>query len=286
MSLFKKAAVLCLAVMLIQGPLGKQETSASLKKHKQQGKRILLLWQGPDGHPKTTHEYEAGIRLIGNWFQQNTNYQVILSEATDKWEEGPELLERVHTVVMFFNQASRWMQQDPERLKAFQHYARRGGGLVGIHWGIGSKRDEDIAAFLPLLGATHGGKDRKYAFLKTRFRPTNESHAIQQGLRPIEIEDEYYYNLKQFKSPSPIVPLMEARIENEWYMVAWAWERPQGGRSFGFSGLHYHGNWSNETYRRLVFQGILWTLEEEIPEGGINVSIKEEWLKLPDRPEK
>lgn len=284
MTFRQKTVLLALSLLLTHSMF--LESQAAGKKNKQQGKRILLLWQGPDGHPPTTHEFEAGIHLIGNWFQQNTNYQVILSEADEKWEEGPQLLERVHTVVMFITQASRWIQQSPERLKAFQDYARRGGGLVGIHWGIGSKRDEDVAAFLPLLGATHGGNDRKYAFLKTRFRPTTESHPIQHGLRPIDIEDEYYYNLKQFKSHSPIVPLMEARIENKWYMVAWAWERPQGGRSFGFSGLHYHGNWGEEVYRRLVFQGILWTLEEEIPEEGIAVSIKEEWLKLPERPKK
>jgi type 1 glutamine amidotransferase len=245
-------------------------------------KRIVLLWQGPDGHKPTTHEFEAGIRLLGNMIQRHTAHHVILSKADEKWEEGAELLERADTIVLFISQGSRWIQQTPARLKLFQDYAHRGGGLVAFHWAIGSKADEDIAAFLPLFGATHGGKDRKYDFLKTRFRPTTENHPIQNGLRAIEIEDEFYYNLKQFKSPSPIIPIMESKMEDGWYMTAWAWERPQGGRSFGFSGLHYHGNWNEEVYRRLVFQGILWTLGEEIPKDGVNVSIKDEWLKLPE----
>ena len=244
-------------------------------------KRVLLLWQGPDGHKPTTHEFEAGIRMIGNLLQRHTDHQVILSKADEKWDEGAELLEQADTTVLFITQGSRWIQQTPERLKLFQDYAQQGGGLVAIHWAIGAKADEYIPAFLPLLGATHGGSDRKYAFLKTQFRPTSRDHPIQSGLSPLEIEDEFYYNLKQVKSSTPVIPIMESKIDGEWYMTSWAWERPDRGRSFGFSGLHYHGNWSEEVYRRLIVQGILWTLKQEIPREGVDVSIDQEWLKLP-----
>lgn len=214
----------------ILGGLSDSDARANCQKTKALlPKRVVLLWQGPDGHKPTTHEFEAGIRLLGNMLQRHTRHHVILSKADEKWEDGPELLERADTVVMFISQGSRWIQQTPARLKLFQDYAHRGGGLVAFHWAIGSKADEDIAAFLPLLGATHGGKDRKYDFLKTRFRPTTENHPIQYGLRPIEIEDEFYYNLKQFKSPSPIIPIMESKMKDGWSMTAWAWERPQGG---------------------------------------------------------
>lgn len=246
-------------------------------------KRVLLLWQGPDGHKPTTHEFEAGIRLIGNLLQRHTECQVILSKADQKWENGPELLDQADTTVLFITQGSRWIQQTPSRLKLFQDYAARGGGLVALHWAIGAKADEYIPAFLPLLGATHGGSDRKYAFLKTEFRPTSDRHPIQNGLRPLTIEDEFYYNLKQVQSTASVIPVMESKIDGEWYMTSWAWERPDRGRSFGFSGLHYHGNWGDEVYRRLVLQGIIWTLKEEIPPEGMDVSIKKEWLSLPER---
>ena len=261
-------------------------TRANATEQNSDNKRLLLLWQGPDGHKPTTHEFEAGIRLIGNWFQKNTTYQVMLSKADDKWENGPDLLERADAVVLFISQGSMWIQQTPERLQAFQTFAKRGGGLVGLHWAIGSKRDEDIADFLQLLGATHGGSDRKYSFLETRLRPTSEPHPVTRGVREIKIEDEFYHHLKTVKSSSPIVAVMEAKIDMEWQMVAWAWERPDGGRSFGFSGLHYHGNWANENYRKLVFQGILWTLKEEIPEQGLVVNIEKDWLVLPEQPAK
>jgi hypothetical protein len=62
--------------------------------------------------------------------------------------------------------------------------------------------------------------------------------------------------------------------------VAWAWERPDGGRSFGFSGLHYHDNWKLPEYRRLVVQGILWSMKLPVPGKGADVEIDEKLLKL------
>ena len=248
-----------------------------------EAKRILLLWQSPDGHPVNTHEYETGIQITANWLQKNTEHQVMVSKADEPWEDGPQLLEQADTVVMFLSQGARWLQSKPERLAAFQQYVAQGGGLCGLHWAIGSKRDEDIPEFVKLLGAIHGGKDRKYEFLKTKFRPVANTHPIQNGLQPMTVEDEFYYQLKTVKSPNPVVPLMESLIDGEWYMTSWAWQRPNGGRSFGFSGLHYHVNWNEENYRRLVFQGILWTLKDEIPQSGLTVDIDPAWRELPKR---
>ncbi|HSG69404.1 MAG TPA: ThuA domain-containing protein, partial [Planctomycetaceae bacterium] len=216
-------------------------------------------------------------------FQKNTDHQVIVSNADAPWEDGPRLLEQADTVVMFLSQGARWIQNKPERLKAFQEYAAQGGGLCGLHWAIGSKQDADIPAYVKLLGAIHGGNDRKYKFLTTEFRPVANTHPIQNALKPMTVEDEFYYQLKTVKSTTPVVPIMESLIDGEWYMTSWAWERPDGGRSFGFSGLHYHVNWGEENYRRLVFQGILWTLKEEIPEIGLTVDIDPAWLALPKR---
>jgi putative membrane-bound dehydrogenase-like protein len=53
--------------------------------------------------------------------------------------------------------------------------------------------------------------------------------------------------------------------------VAWAYERPDGGRSFGFTGGHYHWNWGNDDVRRLVTNAILWTAGAEIPPAGASL---------------
>jgi hypothetical protein len=57
-------------------------------------------------------------------------------------------------------------------------------------------------------------------------------------------------------------------------VVAWAYERSKGGRSFSFTGCDLHKNWELESQRRLVVNGILWTAGGEVPEAGAPVKLE------------
>jgi hypothetical protein len=62
-------------------------------------------------------------------------------------------------------------------------------------------------------------------------------------------------------------------------VVAWAVERKDGGRGFGFTGGHYHAGWSNESQRTLVLNAIVWTAKAEVPAAGVVSKFTEEELK-------
>ena len=132
------------------------------------------------------------------------------------------------------------MCAEPARLAAFRSLATRGGGLSVLHWGMGTKPPENIGAFVELFGGCHGGPDRKFRVVTTSLRPASGGHAILRGVPPIDVHDEFYYRLKQPAASRPPTPLLEARIDETWETVSWAWQREDGGRSFGFSGLHFH----------------------------------------------
>jgi hypothetical protein len=51
--------------------------------------------------------------------------------------------------------------------------------------------------------------------------------------------------------------------------VAWARERKDAGRGFGFTGGHDHWNWGNRDFRTLVLNAIVWTAHGTVPEGGV-----------------
>ena len=51
--------------------------------------------------------------------------------------------------------------------------------------------------------------------------------------------------------------------------VAWAAERPDGGRGFGFTGGHFHNNWADENFRTLVLNAIVWVAKGEVPPSGV-----------------
>jgi len=242
--------------------------------------RLLLLGQKPDGHPRATHEYLPGVQLLAGYLQKQPGLQTILVSADHPWPDGPELLDSADGVVLFLSEGARWIREDKKRLAAFKRLAARRGGLVGLHWAIGTRKAENIADFLALVGGCHGGPDRKYKVVETLARTATPGHPVLSGIKPFEVRDEFYYRLK-FTRTGKLVPLLTVAIDGSDHHVAWAWTRPDRGRSFGFSGLHFHENWRHEPYRRMVLQAVLWTLKRPVPKGGIEVPLTGDTLKLP-----
>jgi type 1 glutamine amidotransferase len=145
---------------------------------------------------------------------------------------------------------------------------------------MGTVKPDYIDRFVKLFGACHGGPDRKDNTFDLSGVIVDRHHPICRGVTDFDVRDEIYYQLKFVQPRSSVMPLVNAKIEGSWDTISWAWERPDGGRSFGFSGLHFHENWRLEQYRRLVTQGILWTLGVPIPSNGVPVDVPDEILQL------
>ncbi len=224
-------------------------------------KRLLLIGQGPDGHPAGTHEFMRGVERLGQWLAPVAGLEVEIVKADEPWTEGPDRLAKVDGAVLFLTQGARWTQTDPRRREALTQLAARGGGLVALHWAIGSKDPEPIEPFLRLLGGCHGGPDRSYQVLETELSPADPDGPITAGIKPFRIRDEFYYRLKFVQPAGQVRPVLQALIDGHQETVAWSWERPDGGRSFGFSGLHFDENWDRGEYRQLLTQATLWTLK-------------------------
>jgi type 1 glutamine amidotransferase len=238
-------------------------------------KKVLLVSSDPDGHPATTHEYRAGLDVLAKCFMPVSGIEVTTSNADATWKDGPDLLGRSDGVVLFLTEGAKWLSADEKRLAAFRGLARRGGGLVVLHWGMGTKDAEPIEAFVDLFGACHGGPDRKYKVLETSVGITDPKHPIATGIKDFTVREEFYYHLKFPRGNHAVKPVLKADIDGAKETVAWSWERPDGGRSFGFSGLHFHDNWKREEYRRLVSQAVLWTVKVPVPEKGLAVDLPE-----------
>jgi len=243
-------------------------------------KQLLLLSQGPDGHPPTTHEYEAGMRILSQCLSEVEGLSIETIKVEEPWEEGPDKIRQADGVVLYLEAGAKWMASDPRRLEAFRQLAARKGGIVALHWATGCREEEYIAPFVDLVGACHGGPHRRYQVLQPRVSPATPDHPTLQGVNQVNLWDEFYYRLQTAEPPRTLVPLLNARIDGVPQMVAWGMERPDGGRSGRFTGVHLHGNWSQEPYRRFVSQLVLWTMDLPIPEGGLPVALSKEQLKL------
>ena len=104
------------------------------------------------------------------------------------------------------------------------------------------------------------------------------------------MEDEWYYNMRFLDGMEGVEPVLSAvppentrtrpfgpysgnptvrankgRAEH----LAWARERPDGGRGFGFTGGHWQANWGDDNFRKLVLNSCLWVAGIEVPPGGV-----------------
>jgi type 1 glutamine amidotransferase len=243
-------------------------------------KKLLLICQGPDGHPAETHEYAAGVRVLAKCLAKVPGLETTIIRADGPWKEGPDLLSRADGVVLFVSEGAKWIDTDSARREAFAKLAARGGGLVCLHWAMGTRDAKPIDGFLQLFGGCHGGPDRKYKVVEVEAQVADPKHPITSGIANFPVKDEFYYRLKFVRPDGSVQPVLQVPIEGQKETVAWSWERPRGGRSFGFSGLHFHANWRLPAYRRLVAQGVLWTLKLPVPKEGLAVEVTEDDLKV------
>jgi hypothetical protein len=280
------------AVMLVAGSRRSFADDADAKPRSQ---RLLLIGQGPDGsHKRTTQEFFAGVNLLARLLREQPHLETIVVSADGDWRDGPQLLERADAAVIFVAEGAKWLSADKARLAAFQELAKRGGGLGTLHWATGTRVVEPIAPYVQLFGACHGGPDRRFKeFDEIAPQTVAAEHPILRGVQVPPVREEFYFTLKMAsrdaaapvtlsEKDSPITPLLRIPTEDVSGTVAWCWERPDNGRSFGFTGLHYHENWKHESYRRLIAQATLWTLKRDIPKPGLAVSVKDQDLALPD----
>ncbi len=289
---------LAIVILFTSAWLSSQQSHAQAQESqpsKSRSQRLLLIGQGPDGsHARTTHEYFAGVNLLAKLLRQQANLETIVVSADGDWRDGPQLLERADGVVLFVAEGAKWLSADTARLDAFRDLAKRKGGLVALHWGTGTKSAEPVESFTKLFGACHGGPDRRFKVLDVTPELAID-HPILQGVKPVPVHEEFYFALKLAprdlaspvtlkESESGVTPLIRIPVDDTKSTVCWSWQRPNGGRSFGFTGLHFHDNWKHESYRRLLIQATLWTLNQPIPAAGSPVPIDTETLSLPANP--
>jgi hypothetical protein len=60
----------------------------------------------------------------------------------------------------------------------------------------------------------------------------------------------------------------------------WALERADGGRGVGFTGGHFHDNWGNDEFRKVVLNALVWLAKMEVPASGIESSVTKEQLEM------
>jgi hypothetical protein len=256
-------------------------------------KKIVLI-AGKPSHGYLEHEYRAGCLLFQKCLNSVPGVNVIV--ASNDWPKDASVLDGADAVVMFCTGgAGHPLVQNKSRMQKLEAVLSKGAGFGTMHYGVEIPEYNGGQEFLRWQGG--------YFLTNWSVNPhwdanfTNlPNHEITRGVKPFKIRDEWYYHMKfADKGVTPILAAIppdstrgKSGIDNshggnpevqkhkgEPETVVWAFERPDGGRGFGFTGAHDHKNWSNESFRKVALNAILWIAKVPVPANGVECSVSQ-----------
>lgn len=240
-------------------------------------KRILLIPTQLD-HSWGTHMYTDVCRLLATTLNQTPGVEATVCPDLD-WPKDQALVDDVDGVV-FYSRPAGDLLLSPRHREQAERLLQRGVGLTAIHWATGAE-EEVGAMYKSILGGWFNFAFSSLAVDRLPLEQVDPRHPVCRGWEGYLLRDEFYLNLRFHPDA---IPLAKVRVKGQDQTVAWVHERQGGGRSFGTTLGHFHDNFADPRFRRMLVNGILWTTGLEIPEGGLAVEIPEQLLQLEQPP--
>ena len=262
------------------------------------GRKKAVLVAGRPSHAKGDHEHNAGVLLMKKSLEGTPN--LIVQTYHNGWPKDKTAFDNADTVLFYSDGGGGHPAIQEDHLLSLHQLMERGVGMCCVHYAVEVPKEKGGTEFLNWIGGYFEMNWSVNPHWTAKFEKFPE-HAVTRGVKPFEINDEWYYHMRFRDGMVGVTPLLtalppastlqrpdgphsgnaavrEAIAKGEVQHVAWAAERAGGGRGFGFTGGHVHKNWGNENFRKLVLNAIVWTAQGEVPESGIESQISEEDL--------
>ena len=251
--------------------------------------RIVFL-AGRPSHGFGSHEHLAGSRIIAAAIQTAAP-NIKCDVYPGGWPEDESVLEGASAIVMYADGGGGHPALG--HLDTLGKYMERGVGFSCLHYAVEVPKEKGGSEFQQWLGGyfeTHWSVNPHWDANYTSF----PNHPATRGVKPFVANDEWYFHMRFQPEMKGVTPLLSAIppestmnrpdgphsgnpavrkevAERQPQHTAWAYERPNGGRSFAFTGGHYHWNWGREDILKLVCNAICWTAKVDIPQAGLSV---------------
>jgi hypothetical protein len=250
----KRAVQGVLALQLHAGPPMKAEfKNVRLKRTRlADGAKKLVLVAGRASHGSGQHEFRAGCLLLEKCLAEACP-QLVTEVYTGGWPTDPTAFDNADAVFFFADGGGGHPVLQSNRLAQIDALAKRGVGIAALHYAVEVPKEKGGPQFLDWMGGYFEGLTMILTAVPpdaTRERPDGPH------------------------SNNPTVRASKGARE----ALAWAYERPGGGRGFGCTGAHFHANWGNDDFRKLMLNALAWTAGLEVPSEGFTTSLTPEEL--------
>ena len=260
----------------------------------------LVIVAGKPSHPPRMHEFNAGVQLLVNCLNDVPDLKV--EYVLNGWPKDDQIFEGADAVVFYMDGGGRHavVQENGRRLKLIDDWVKNGVGIGCMHYGVEVVPDQAGQDMKRWIGGHYENMFSCNPIWEPLFAVLPD-HPITSGVKPFQISDEWYFNMRFIadipgnipaeadgikffpillavpaddvrdgpyvypKGPYAHIEANSGRAE----ATMWAVERPDGGRGFGFTGGHFHDNWSNDDFRKVVLNSMLWIAKANVPADGV-----------------
>ena len=271
---------------------------ASLLSSHAADKKIVFV-AGPQSHGPAQHEHRAGCLLLKSCLDKIQGVTSVV--YSNGWPNDPNAFDGADSIVIYADGGPGHPALQDDHLKQLDALMKKGVGLACIHYATEPTIEKGEKEFINWIGGCFEINRSVNPHWDAEFK-TFPKHPIARGVEPFTLRDEWYFNMRFREGMKGVTPILtaippqsttdrkdgphegnpevrEAVKRHDPQHVAWAVERPDGGRGFGFTGAHFHRNWGNSNFRKIVLNAIVWTAKMDVPESGISSDVTPEQLK-------
>ncbi|MFZ4765343.1 MAG: ThuA domain-containing protein [Roseimicrobium sp.] len=240
--------------------------------------KVVLIAGTPSNKPGQ-HEYFAGCALMMQWLKQQPGVWPVL--VAEGWPKNEAILNDAKSIVCFMDGGEKLALIEPSRWARLKQSVDGGAGLIMLHQAVEvpTVQAEDFKSWMGAVWQKDIGC-RGHWDMSFEAIP---KHEITRGVSPFAaLKDGWLYNLHF--AEKGVTPLLVGAVADKFRttqdakahsgrneVIAWAYERANGGRSVGFTGCDLHSGWGVESQRRFMVNAILWTAKVAVPEAGAPV---------------
>jgi len=251
-------------------------------------KKIVLV-AGTPSHGPGDHEFNAGSIILDRCLQNVP--EVVTALYLNGWPKDPTAFDNADSILLYMDGGGNHPVVQRNRLTEIDQLMKKGVGLACAHYAVEVPKEKGGPDFLKWIGGYYETGYSINPHWDADFAELPK-HPVTQGIKPFKINDEWYYNIRFPADDNRTLAILKAtppdrgrttpaakEATGRSEVVAWVYERENGGRGFGFTGGHNHENWGNDDFRKLVLNALLWTAKVDVPAEGVKSKVTEEELK-------
>jgi type 1 glutamine amidotransferase len=259
-----------------------------------ESRRKLVMLAGRPSHGPMEHEFNAGVLLLRKCLERIPGLQI--EHHRNGWPDSEKAFDGASGILLYADGGAGHPFIQDARLAIVGDLMRRGVGLMCVHFAVEVPANKGGKEFQDWLGGYYEHKWSCNPMWTPDFTDLPE-HPITRGVKPFSIRDEWYFNMRFRPEMKDITPILSAKpsdavrdgpyvyprgpyehvqkAKGSKEVMMWAVERKDGGRGVGFTGGHFHRNWSNDNFRKVVLNAALWICKADVPRQGVPSTVME-----------